>query len=825
MLEKYKHELKPNKGAFLNYRFVLRTIFLLVFLLILGCILKLTLGVSYWYFTLAFVLIDLIIYYSLKVQYRKEKYIFLADKIIHKGGGIFSDYQTELIVKNITHVTMKLLFIENSLFKTGHLNIESAGTGLTEVYLRGIDNPKKYYEYVEKLMKYNGFKLNKSKLIQREHPSSVGIFFEIFGLFVGALVFCAASFFMMASMFLVYNENVILLTPVFLLISGILLIFLIVHYLDLKKRVYDVYSDTISYKEGFLTKNYSFIPLENLSDASVNQTFFEQIFGLYDVKISCQGSKQEILFHNIANGIEMEANIDKLIQKTVSISKITQIKDKVIKGYKSTKPLNVDKEFIAELKMNGKRTFFPLLFLIPLLIILIPITFVWAKVWFFAFYIVIAGVIGIIGLAIKVSVTKYNVKPKSMYQEYSFFNVRKKEFSNDKIMAVIFKESFIDKWFNTCSINFWSIGSAEDINFQNIKKKKGLYESILAKSGIGDQEIIYKMNPRFSFLELLKASIAFSVISVALIIASVVLTMFSLWFVFIGVGVLFLYFIYTVYGYAYYKRSKMIFYKDYVYFQKGIFFKEFYYVLYDNIKDITTTKYPFSKRGSITFNIAGEHHVGQARGRGKQQQISISNSFRIDFIEDLDNKDELIDMIFFKRPNASQVDYIEGNIEKYSPKPILKTKQDLGNSFVLAVIPLIFVFALISVMFWASANNPEAEEFFARQVLFISFSMLISWALGICAVLIVILIVWSVKVRSYSVQPYRVLAKSGIVYKKQTSIVFNKIDHISSSQGFLNKIFGNGNIKVNTTGSPKPELEIHNVKRFREFYDVLKKFY
>ena len=86
-------------------------------------------------------------------------------------------------------------------------------------------------------------------------------------------------------------------------------------------------------------------------------------------------------------------------------------------------------------------------------------------------------------------------------------------------------------------------------------------------------------------------------------------------------------------------------------------------------------------------------------------------------------------------------------------------------------------------------------------------------------------LIWSVKVTSFIIQPYRVTAKSGILFKKQISIVFNKVDHINLSQGALNKLFKNGTITVNTTGSSRPELTITNIPDYEEFYTVLKKHY
>ena len=73
---------------------------------------------------------------------------------------------------------------------------------------------------------------------------------------------------------------------------------------------------------------------------------------------------------------------------------------------------------------------------------------------------------------------------------------------------------------------------------------------------------------------------------------------------------------------------------------QNLFFEEYYYSLYKNIKDITTIKYPFAKKGTVNFNIAGEHIIEQ---QGQKKAGIRSNSFGIRYIKDIDTKDELID--------------------------------------------------------------------------------------------------------------------------------------------------------------------------------------
>lgn len=767
MAESY--EIKPNRQAFVLWGFV-KVLFAFLVMLVIGFVVSLIIGFSFMWIFIGFVVLSIFFYYYLTVRYRKERYIFLRDKVIFRRGGIFSDSETELIIRNITHVTMKLPFIQNKLFKTGHMAIESAGTGLTEIRISSIDNPGKMYEHIINIMKANGFKLTKKNLIEQERPSSVGVFFETFKNSLGGLfvIFLISGWILGAiqdGFGDVLMDNIVSLVVVFAILFIGLLIRTVLKFMDLKRRIYNIYSDMITYAEGFLSKNYSFMPIENLSDSTTTQTIIDRIFGLYDLKISCQGSKQEIVFKNVANGPKMESNVDALIKKTKalirSLKKEKAAKAETIAGYQAKGPKG-DMKYTDEFRMDMSKTLVPLLITLPLVPIWLMLTVV---------------------EYIKVKATKYVIKPSSMREEFKFIATKNKEFSNDKITAITFKESFVDRWFSTCSIRFWSIGSSEDIKFTNIKKTEGLYEKVLSKAGIGKQEVLYQMDSDFTIGSMLKAVLP---VTLGIILFAICCIFAAAFFPVMAIPLTALFFIcliITVYKKIYYRRSKMTFFKDYVYFQRGIFFKEFYYVLYDNIKDIKTVKYPFSKRGSVKFNIAGEH----MEQKGKNKQMMVSNSFKINYIFDIDNKDELIDMIFYKRPSAHQIKSMEQNIEKYKPKPIIISKPDLANGVVITSILGLLVLPALPFL--------------------------------------LIYVIWRIKVTKYMIQPYRVVFKTGILYKTQISIVFNKIDHINYSQGILNKMFNNGNITVNTTGSSMPELMLHSMHNYKEFYGELKKYY
>ena len=779
----------------------------------------------------AFLLLQIFTWYSLSVQYRKEKYSFFPARIVRNGGGIFSEYKVELRVRNVTHVTMKLPYLENRLMKTGSISIESAGSGAAEIRLSSISHPKKFYNYVERLMKHNGFKLTKSNLIQRETPNSLAVFFETFKKFGPVIIFTT---FAIPGLISGFSGAGIFAFIAFLGLLA-LSIRLLLNFLDLKNRVYSVYASVITYSEGFLSKNYSFIPIENLSDSELTQSVVDQLFGLYDLKISCQGSGQEIHFRNVSNGMLLENNIDRLINNTRSLIRTGRRHEAFraktrMTAHRERHPVP-DTEFTARYRMDPARTLMPFVIALPFcLILVLPMV-----PWLFL----------LVSRFIVMNSTRYLVKPKSVESRYSFLTQKNVEFASEKITGIVFQENFLDRWFGTCSITFWSIGSSSNVRFSNVRKTRRLYDSITAKKGIRPQEPLYRINSGFSFFRMLKANAFLHLVAliaaaglIALIIfidgslsgvpevpaglpslpnpkniISNVLTLINLLLIIVLKASAVFYFLMFAYKSNYYKRSKLTFCRDYVHFEEGVaffnrqLFKRHHYADYESIKDVKTVRYPLSESGTVTFNVAGETIV-EYRTRYGKKKIIVSNKFGINYVDDIKAKNELIDIIFHQRPTSHRIGRIERNIDQYVRKPVMTARPELINSLINPVI--ISGVALVSAIMILMAV-------LLTPVMF----------LVLIAVLFLILFfaVLTIRARSYAIQPHRVVAKSGIVYKKQVSIVFSKVDHINSGQGPVNKAFGTGNISVNTTGSSRPEMVIRNIKDFKKFYDVLKRHY
>ncbi|MBD3203463.1 PH domain-containing protein [Candidatus Woesearchaeota archaeon] len=764
-----KYEIKPNRSAYIFSFFLKFFLISGIVISILGVLGKNYLDLSLMFPILIFIGLQVLNYWNVSVKYKKEKFIFKENKIIHLSGNIFSDKETELIIKNITHIYMKLPYLQNKFFNTGNIGVEAAGTSATEVTISAIDDPQKYYEYIKELMQFNGFSLQKKDLIQEEKPNKLGVFFEVLARFFSALitVVFVPLYIGKAELYEFLLTNFIITGS----IGGLVLLGLffrsILNFMDLKNRVYHLYDDTIVYSEGFLSKNYSFVPMENLSDSSITQTLVDKIFGLYDVKLSSQGLGHEILFKNIKNGKEFEKNLDRLIDKHDSL---VPVKKEAMqkKTEKIEKKQDFKADFTKELTMDMRRTLIPRLILLPFSLVLFP---------FFIFWI-----FGFTNSIIKVVSTKYLIRKKSFEEKYSFLSSKNKEFTDEKITAIVFKENFIDNWFDTFSINFWSIGSSDHINFSNVKKQENLYENVLAKTGIREEERIYGLESDFSISELFKANIFFPALGLIILTGLAVLSfLVSILFLILAVLLLIVATALIYYYKKYYEFSKLQIYENYVYFQKGFLFKKFYYCLLDNVKDIKISRYPMSNKGSIKFNIAGEHSGAGQKKSGK----AISNSFTISLVSDICQKEELIDMIFYKKPSKQEIEEINRKQEK-----ILEARPALANSLAGLIFVSVLIFPLITFL---PITLP--------------------------------LTVLYIRNKKYVIQEYRVYLEEGIIYRSQKSVVFTKLDHINKTQGFLNKIFSNGNIIVNTTGSRTAELTLSNIKNYEEFYEKLKEHY
>ncbi len=102
-------------------------------------------------------------------------------------------------------------------------------------------------------------------------------------------------------------------------------------------------------------------------------------------------------------------------------------------------------------------------------------------------------------------------------------------------------------------------------------------------------------------------------------------------------------------------------------------------------------------------------------------------------------------------------------------------------------------------------------------IAFLIFSDVILPGLILAAIIsgIVILIVYNILIsllgfpkKGYLLREKDISYKSGIIFYKQISVTFNRIQHVEVSQGILGKLFGLSSVKIFTAGGSASDLSI-----------------
>ena len=728
---------------------------------------------------IVFLILTALIYMWFNIKYKKEEYIITDRKIIYNYWNLFSDNSVEVNLNKITQVSSILGFIQYKIFWTWNLRIKTAWSDSSKINFKNILLTMDIYENVQWRMRKNGFHLLKDKLVQTTKPHWLWIIWEIFWQLVANFLIVFVWLWNIFAVLGQYSSSdITLFTLLPSILFWIIAIFLLtITYLDLKRRKYDVYTDSIFYTEWFLTKHFSFLPMESVADTENTQSFFSKIFGLHDVIVSSEWSNNKVLFKNMLDWEQMMKNIkylkdniimwekDVLLWEEKSANSLIWFKDKI------EKPLDYDKGFRGEYKMSMLKS---IVVILPLL--LFPPVFIAA----------------FIAQVIRVLFTKFIVEESSIEKKFEFLSKKHNSFSVEKITWVIIKESLLDKILWTCSISFWSIWSSSSITFSNIKKIEDLEKNILAKIWIKIEEDKKDLPINFNLLNYLKASIGYVIVSfiffvIALIVSTFVPQIGLIVVLPLGLIIFIILAIVYIYKTFYYSKSRFIqkISSNYLESISWIFFIEKDYVSFRNVKWIKSIKYPLTNTWTFIFNVAWEQ-ISEAKWN--KWFTILSNKVKIPFVSNVFDTHTYFDNIL----NESKID----------TNVISTAKEDIWNSIFWVVI----LWIILSIWTLILLLNPLA-------------------AIAILIVFIIIIwyVVWTIKVKYYNLEKDRVLFGSWIIYKKRQTILYTKFNFIEKNQWFVNKIFKNWIVKIYTLWSWSVEMLLKNIDNFKEIYELLKK--
>lgn len=726
--------------------------------------------------------------YAALIAFRKERYELYPNHLRCHHGGLVSDELTELDVRNITHVKLRLPWIRHKLFGVGDVFVESAGSGGSEVALNSIQDPERVYDEIQQLMQRNGYSLARGEVLHEERPDLIGVVVECiglaFGVIMGIVIFVAE---------VVLDEGIDpnqavdaagqlngLLAVVFTVIGGLVLLgglfSLIVHFLDLRRRTYRVFDDVVVYEEGFLTRDNAFIPFENIADANTKRTFVDQILGLYDVQVSCQGSGSEIKFRRLRRGDALTRAIGRLVEASSARPK------------PSSERVGAQPDGAPGLELPEA----------PGAIAMVPPDQAWTATLRPDLVRALVGtlpaglfVIPAVAALIHALATSYRVRGSSVQSAYNFLNTNEREFAYDKITGVVISTSPWDRLFGTCTVRFWSIGASMPLDLAHVKRAQLNLKALLRQAGIPSTESApYEVPARFGPLAWIQGRLPLAVfvgllgLGIGLAGALIETALFAL-AIPLGLALV----AWLLYQSALYSRQRLRFFPGHVEGEVGVLWRSSYYARYDNIKKVKVTRYPGGDLGSVQLFVAGEMRVAanQKGGQGDQQSggATIPYSFTAAFLDGVEGQRRLIDDFLLGRVAVAP------GAQPAEPLPVLREGQPaLGNALTRVIL-----FSVVTVVFMP---------------------------------LLLLTVPWTivaVRRRSYRVEGGRVLALRGVLYTSQSSILFTRIDSLKQGQGPLNKLFGNGAVTLLTAGSSSPDLVLADLPGHKDFYEAIRPHY
>jgi uncharacterized membrane protein YdbT with pleckstrin-like domain len=585
--------------------------------------------------------------------HRKESYEFHSDRLVAHRGGLVSDSTSELDIRNITHVRVRLPWPRYALFGIGDVKVESAGSASSQVHLRHVPEPEKVGERLKELMRANGYSLKEENLLHEENPDPVGVLIEVAGFSVVGLF---ASLFFLGPL-LVEPIGAVCIALPGLLWGGF---FLVLRYLDMRRRTYQVYDDMVVYTEGFLTRDNAFMPGENLADAATKQTFWDRILGLYDVAVSCQGSSSEVKFRRLKRGNELSDAIDTLVERSSLAPRPTEGKvdgdadevAEVVPGRAPTAAVAAEDAWTADLVPDRRRALVGLVVLFPL--------FLFPPIWLLIAFSVV----------MKTFYTRFEVRPNSIKSEFKAMSSDIREFTYDKITGVVVRKSFVDDFFGTVNVKLWSIGSPKPLELFAIREDTINLPALLRQCGIGGTEVLVDESAKFSLVAWARSVVA------------------NLGWV-CPHGVL--------WGFVYYPKQVLQWFDDHVVVQSGVIVRERIYAPYAHIKKVRLTQYPGSDLGWVRVFVAGETRTENKNG---QQGPPVQNMATAYFIDGIEEKRSRLDAILRgARPDDPAPEPVEAVIETGVSVP-----RAVGGLLLVSIIILPLVLFLPITLPWTALS-------------------------------------------------------------------------------------------------------------------------
>jgi membrane protein YdbS with pleckstrin-like domain len=399
-------------------------------------------------------------------------------------------------------------------------------------------------------------------------------------------------------------------------------------------------------------------------------------------------------------------------------------------------------------------------------------------------------IVAMIQYGVRLASTRYSVRHGSLRHSYRFLTLHDREFACEKITGMVIKRNLWDRMFGTMTLRFWSIGSGKPLEFTHVHGSEFDLPSLMRQVGIPAASAEpYEVKAEFGFVVWLRAGLIYlpiwMIFVVATVFAAIEFENDPIYYL-LGLPLIVGFFAWGR-GMLYYPRQRLLFHQHHVEARQGIVVQRQYFARYGNIKRSESTCYPGGKKGKLEIFVAGEEEVlqgvQQQRHGVKGMQPALKQcSFTSGYLPEVVEKALLLDGVLSGRAEpGQQVESATGQ------EVLLEARRSVGN----AMVQLILVSVLLSPL--------------------------------IVLLPVTVPIVWIRVGRwRYRVEDFRVVVSRGVFYRKQTSILLDRVDSLQQKLGVLNKVFRNGDVSIMTAGSSKPDLKIIDSPGYLALYQLIR---
>ncbi|RDV37812.1 PH domain-containing protein [Bradymonadaceae bacterium TMQ3] len=765
---------------------------------------------------LLFPIITILVYVERQAALKKTYAEIFDDRIICHYGSLLSENALDLPFRNVTQIELTLPWLEHRIYQTGHLKVHAAGSA-TGAPLISVDAPEALYQLLEERLRHNGFVITRQNLVQREEPHFLGTLMDagssnnpVIGIPLLLLIALGPQLLDNPSLLesaLVMGAGVALLLT---FVAGALA-FQIIRIIDLNQRVYSLYDDVVDYEDGFLTRSRRIIPIENLADTSIHQPFLKNLLGMADVIISCQGSSADIHFPSMPNAKTFRENLGHLI-KTTDGPASHHGEERDAAGFAQANgdsqvspfapsPARSDVDVATAspaMAASAPPTAAPPASWIPAglpamslkpgivsvflsNLIVAPFVVVGAGALFLVSIageselpalgglVAVIALVGIVFGSLGKAIQEYllvdaQITDQKVALTRGIFNKETTEFTLEKITRLSISQSPIDRWLNTATFRFSSIGASSALKLSHIPDADRVIPRIEKGLGFGGTSPHQTLSAEPTTTTLLYSQLSLLVICAIALIATMVAVIFFKPALLIGAALLLLAFGFFAHEALYAPTRRLEIFDHHLATRGGVLIHTRELMALHHAKDLRTTRYPDLDTGTLTISGGGA-----------------SSSLSIGHLPGLSALHEHLDDLLFTHPPRQT---------RQAPR----RRAEITHEFT----PVIRAAAI-----QASAATAAAVVTIPLLPLFFAYFRL------------------SAAHTTYTLELDRVRVDQGIWFKTRATVLLNRIDQVQTSRGPLDTALQVGHVQISTVGSASPEISMGPVTDPRTIYEAI----